>query len=122
MMKRSMMQVFVKGSREALELYQKAFQAEVLCKYPDEHGNYMHAELDAYGQVIANSEISEDVKSGNTMMFCFHFGEGGAEKVKVAYEVLKQEAIECSPIGKCDYSPCQFVLTDKFGVCWCVFE
>lgn len=44
MMKRSM-QVFVKGSREALELYQKAFRAEILCKDPDEHGNYMHAEL-----------------------------------------------------------------------------
>ena len=30
-MYRSMMQVFVKGSKEAFELYKKAFNAEVLC-------------------------------------------------------------------------------------------
>lgn len=63
------MQVFVKGSREALELYQKAFRAEILCKYADEYGNYMHAELNVYGQVLAISEITQDVKPGNTMMF-----------------------------------------------------
>lgn len=74
-----------------------------------------------YGQVIAISEIEDKINPGNTMMFCFHFGEGGEENVKTAYEVLKQEAKSCTPIGKCDYSPCQFVLTDKFGVYWCVF-
>lgn len=120
-MLRSMMQVFVKGSAEAVELYRKAFNAEVLCAYSDGNGGYMHAELNAYGQILAISEISEDVVTGNTMMFCFHFGEGGEEKVKTAYEVLKQDAISCSPIGACDYSPCQFVLTDKFGVYWCIF-
>ena len=115
-----MMQVFVKGSAEAVELYKKAFNAEV-CAYSDGNGGYMHAELNAYGQILAVSEIAEDVIAGNTMMFCFHFGEGGEEKVRTAYEVLKQDAISCTPIGKCDYSPCQFVLTDKFGVYWCVF-
>lgn len=121
-MGRSMMQVYVKGSKEALELYRKAFCADVLCTYPDENGGYMHAELNAWGQVIAIFEITEEVKSGNTMQFCFDFGEGGADKVRTAYEVLKQDAISFTPIGKCDYSPCQFVLTDKFGVCWCIFE
>ena len=117
-----MMQVFVKGSKEALELYKKAFNADVLCEYPDGNGGYMHAEINAYGQVIAISEIEEEVNPRNTMMFCFDFGEGGEDKVRRAYEVLKENAIACSPIGKCDYSPCQFVLTDKFGVVWCIFE
>ncbi len=121
-MGRSMMQVYVKGSKEALELYRKAFNAEILCTYPDDNGGYMHSELSAYGQVIAISEITEEVIPGNTMQFCFDLGEGSEEKVRTAYEVLKQDAISCSPIGKCDYSPCQFYLTDKFGVCWCVFE
>lgn len=116
------MQVFVKGSKEAFELYKKAFNAEVLCEYPDDNGDYMHSELNAYGQVIAVSEITEEVKTGNTMMFCFELGEGGTEKVKAAYDVLKQDAKTCTPIGKCDYSPCQFVLTDKFGVVWCIWE
>ncbi|HBN86156.1 MAG TPA: VOC family protein [Clostridiales bacterium] len=119
-MKRSMMQVFVKNSKEALDLYQKAFNAKVLCKYPDDHGGYMHAELDAYGQVIAVSEMG-DISIGNTMMFCFHFGEGGEENVKTAYEVLKEKALSFTPMEKCDYSPCQFALTDQFGVSWCIF-
>ena len=120
-MKRSMMQVYVKGSVEAVEFYQKAFQAEILCTYPDENGGYMHAELDAYGQIIAVSESPEPVSTGNAMMFCFHFGEGHEQEVQRAYEVLKEGAKSCSPLGPCDYSPCQFTLIDKFGISWCAF-
>ena len=118
---RSMMQVFVKGSVEAVDFYHKAFSAEILGTYDDGHGGYMHAELNAYGQVIAVSEIAEAIAPGNTMMFCLHFGEGGEENVKTAYEVLKVDAITCSPLDKCDYSPLQFVCTDRFGVTWCIF-
>ncbi|MEA4833359.1 MAG: VOC family protein [Oscillospiraceae bacterium] len=121
-MKRSMMQVFVKGGFEALELYKKAFNAEVLCSYEDGNGGYMHAELNVYGQAIAVSEITQDAISGNTMMFCFEFGEGGGDLVKKAYEVLKNGAKVENPPQKCDYSPCQCVLNDKFGVTWCLFE
>ncbi|MDD4124145.1 MAG: VOC family protein [Eubacteriales bacterium] len=120
-MNRSMMQVFVKDSKEALEFYRQAFNAEILCKYPDENGNYMHSELNAYGQIIAVSEITEGVNPGNTMMFCFDFGSGHEKDIKTAYEVLKEEAITCSPLDKCDYSSLQFVCTDKFGVTWCLF-
>ncbi len=121
-MYRSMMQVFVKGSKEAVEFYKKAFNAEVLCAYEDGKGSYMHAELNAYGQIIAVSEIAEDVKPGNTMMFCFHMGDGSEEYIKSTYEVLKEEAKSCSPLTDiCGYSPLQFVCTDKFGVTWCIF-
>lgn len=125
-MYRSMMQVFAKGSKEAVDFYKKAFNAEVLCAYEDGNGGYMHAELNAYGQIIAVSEIAEDVKSGNTMMFCFEMGDGNgngnAEQVKAAYEVLKEGAITCSPLtDSCGYSPLQFVCTDKYGVNWCIF-
>lgn len=120
-MKRSMMQVFVRGSAEAVELYRRAFSAERLCAYPDGNGGYMHAELNAYGQVLAVSEAQENIVVGNSMMFCFHFGEGGEKKIQTAYHVLKEDAINCTPIAPCDYSPCQFVVTDKFGVCWCLF-
>ena len=120
-MLRSMMQVYVKGSVEAVELYRKAFNAELLCAYPDEKGNYMHSELNADGQVLAVSEIESEMCVGNTMQFCFHFGSGGEEKVKQAYEALKEGASNCSPLGPCDYSPLQFTLVDKFGGNWCVF-
>lgn len=120
-MRRSMMQVYVKGSVEAVELYKRAFDAEVMCVYSDEKGGYMHSELNAFGQIIAVSERFENTLCGNNMQFCFHFGEGSEEIIKRAYDVLKEDAAECSPLGECDYSPCQFTLIDKFGVSWCLF-
>lgn len=44
-MLRSMMQIYVKGSVEAVNTYQKAFDAEILGLYPDDNGGYMHSEL-----------------------------------------------------------------------------
>ena len=106
---------------EAVALYQKAFHAELLCAYPDDKGGYLHAELDVYGQILAVSEIAEDAVAGNTMQFCLHFGEGGEENVKTAYDVLKEGAMNCTPIAPCGYSPYQFVLSDQYGVNWCLF-
>lgn len=116
------MQVYVKGSEDAVRLYRAAFDAELLCVYPNENGvGYMHSELNAYGQIIAVSELEGEVASGNTMQFCFHFGEGGEGKVRRAYEALLEGASEASPLGECGYSSCQFELTDRFGVRWCLF-
>ena len=50
------MQVYVKRSVEAVNIYQKAFNAEILGLYPDGNGGYMHSELNAYGQILAVSE------------------------------------------------------------------
>lgn len=44
-MLRSMMQVYVKGSIEAVTLYQKAFNADILAVYPNDNGGYMHSEM-----------------------------------------------------------------------------
>ena len=106
-MYRSMMQMFVKGSSEAVEVYKRAFNAELLCAFPNDDGGYMHAELNACGQILAISEI---------MMFCFHFGDGGEENVKIAYEELKGGANIHTPIGPCDFSTYMFGLFDKFGI------
>ena len=116
------MQVFVKESAKALEFYRQAFDAAVLCCYPDSDGAIMHAELDVYGQIFAISEHPESVPiTGNTMMFCLHFGDGKEDIVRKTYDVLKEDAIAVSPPAPCDYSTLQTVLTDKFGVWWCIF-
>jgi len=118
-----MMQVFVRGSDKAVEFYQRAFDAELLCAYPNDDGTYIHAELDVYGQVLAISELdSDEVKPGNTMMFCLHFGDGNADKVYKIYEILKEDAQPHEPVGDSGYSKHCFWLVDKFGVWWCVFE
>lgn len=44
-MLRSMMQVYVKGSVEAVKLYKKAFNAEILGLYPDDNGGYLFSRI-----------------------------------------------------------------------------
>jgi len=119
-----MFQIFVKGSVEAAKFYQKAFDAKLECEYFDEDKKfYMHSELNVYGQILAISELTEQPPTtGNTMMFCLHFGKGNADKVYKTYEVLKEGAQPHEPVKDVGYSEHEFALIDKYGVWWCVFE
>jgi PhnB protein len=142
-MKRSFMQIYVDGSGEAVELYKKAFNAELKWSVPSEEGDgtYYHAELDIYGQTLAIAEAkymlkfqespSEDAVKffsqtqripGNTMQICLHFGEGGADKVKQGFEILKEGSLLISGPGPCNFTPCMVDFIDKFGIRWCLFE
>jgi PhnB protein len=118
-----MMQIYVKGSKTALELYQKAFDAELVTSYPNADGTFMHAELNVYGQIVAISEAlkNEERITGTTMQFCLHFGEGKEELVQKAYKVLNEGAKIIYPLSPCDYSTLMVDLIDKYGVRWCIF-
>lgn len=127
-MKRTLMQIYVKGSVEAVELYQKAFDAPLLCGFKDENGTYEHSELDIYGQILAVSESRREETGGNipntvhSMQFCLHFESGEKDKVTKAYEILKEDAEKIDfPLGPCSYSPYMASFIDKFGVYWCIF-
>lgn len=141
-MLRSMMQIYVRGSDKAAMLYQEAFDAKLVCAYPRDDGTFIHAELDVYGQILAISEAAPGsaiignkrspfaaafhadagIDPGNTMQFCLHFGRGGSEKVRKAYDALKDGCLLLYPIGPVEYSPCMVDLVDRFGVRWCLFE
>lgn len=118
-----MMQAIVKDSVKALEFYQKAFNAKILCAYYSEDRTFLeHAELDVYGQIFAITELLEqDATPGNTMMFCLHMGEGKEAEIQRIFEVLKGEATITFPLGACSYSPLNVALIDKFGITWCIF-
>jgi len=121
-MYRSAIQVFVKESNKALEFYQKAFDTEAICIYPNSDETLMHAEIDIYGQIMMISELMEEsAVTGNTMMFCLHFGEGKEDIVQKIYDALRDEAKSVSPLEPCPYSPLNAALIDKFGVQWCIF-
>jgi len=121
-MYRSMMQIFVKESAQALKFYQKAFDARLLCSYPDNGEPLSHAELDIYGQVLAICETLEnEVTAGNSMQFCLHFGEGKEAVVQKIYDVLKDGAKIIYPLSPVDFSPLLADLVDKYGVRWCIF-
>ncbi len=121
-MLRSMMQVYIKGSAEAVQLYQKAFDAKLISEHKNDDGSYMHAELDVFGQILALSESGEEKSiTGNTMQFCLHFGETDKELVEKAFKVLEQDAQILIPLGPCFFSSCMVGFIDKFGVSWCLF-
>lgn len=122
-MHRSMMQIYVRGSDKAVELYQKAFDAKLVASYPHSDGTFMHAELNVYGQILAVSEALEDEEqiTGTTMQFCLHFGKGKEELVLRAYNVLKDGAKILYPLSSCDYSELMVDLIDIYGVRWCIF-
>ncbi len=122
-MYRTMMQIYVKGSDTAVELYKKAFDGELVASYPNSDGTFMHAELNVYGQILAISEALENEEriTGTTMQFCLHFGEGKEELVQKAYNTLNEGAKILYPLSHCEYSTLMVDLIDKYGVRWCIF-
>ena len=122
-MHRSMMQIYVKGSKDAVGFYEKALGAEVLAVHMNEDKTaVMHAELNVHGQILALSELQEnEAVTGNTMQLCLHFGEGKEALVKQIYDTLKEGAKIDYPLGPCDWSPSMASLIDKYGVSWCIF-
>jgi len=125
-MKRSLMQVYIKNSGEAVQYYQNVFDAKALCDHRHENGTVAHAELDILGQVFAICEARDDeTVTGNVMQFCLHLGEGKEDYARKVYDILKNDCIKLTvPItspGECPWSPCLFGVIDKFGVNWCIF-
>ena len=126
-MKRSMMQAYVTRSDEAVALYQEAFDAALLCSYPNEDGTFFHAELDIEGEILAVAEqnpeylMNGETVTGNAMQFCLHYGEGNEEKVQKAYEVLKMDAKILVPLAPCEFSSLMTDIIDKYGIRWCLF-
>lgn len=123
-MKRAMMQIYVKGSGQAVELYLKAFNATLGFNVKSSDDTFYHAELNICGNILAIAEANDDMDkriTGNTMQFCFHYGEGNENMVKQAYEMLKEGSEILFPLGTCDFSPLFADFIDKFGVRWCLF-
>ena len=117
-MKRTLMQIYAKGSGEAVALYQRAFEARLVVGQSGEK-TYDHAELDVYGQIVAVAE--RKCKAGSNMQFCLQFDLDEKDKVTRAYEVLKEGAKKVSPPDSCEWSPYVFGIVDKFGVNWCIY-
>ncbi|MHC1723743.1 MAG: VOC family protein [Aminipila sp.] len=123
-MKRSMMQVYVKGSQEAVGLYLKAFNGTLGYNVKSPDGTFYHSEIDICGHILAVAEANDSMDksiTGNTMQFCFQYGEGNEEQIKQAYETLKESSEILFPLGPCEFSSLCADFIDKYGVRWCLF-
>lgn len=115
-------QAYVKGSKEAVELYKKAFGAELGYHVTNPDGGYFHAELMVNGKpFLAVSEIGEnfitDVVSKYPNM---NFGVGldSEEAVRKAYSVLSEGSPVCTPLRTLPWSDLCADVVDRFGVYW----
>lgn len=123
-MERTLMQVYVRGSAEAVELYQKAFDADLGFNVKAENGSFYHSELDVYGQIISVAErpvTDSEAVTGNTMQFCLQFAKGEENLIEKAYNILTDNAKIIFPLGPSDYSTYATDFIDRFGVRWCLF-
>lgn len=117
---------------EALNLYQKAFNAKINCllryseankddfdrKLSDEQKNYIyHAELSFGNQRIMLCD-NLDVPLAVSLSLSLTVTFDTKEEVMNAYEILKEGSTTIYPVHKTTYSSCMVVFLDKFGFRW----
>ncbi len=119
-------QVYVKNSIEAAKTYCKAFGAEITLEMKNGIGTeYEHCELSVDGErFLALSEAQNpcDVAfvhkmKWETMTFNV-FEMGTEERVRRAFDVLRDGGVVLEEIHEVPWSKCCATVIDKYGVCW----
>lgn len=117
---------------EALNLYKKAFNAEIGCllryseakkedfkkELSDEEKRYIyHAELNLGTQRIMMCD-NIDVPFATSLSLSLTVTFDTKEEVKQAYDILKEGSTTIYPLQSTTYSSCMVVFVDKFGFRW----
>lgn len=109
----------VKGSREAVDLYEKAFGFTLGYHVLNEDGSFFHSELLDGGQSALSvveapagspTPIGSPVELGRT----FHT----EEELVQAFHLLKEGGQVKMDVRELPWSPCAASVTDRFGVNW----
>lgn len=109
--------VYVKKSAEAVELYQQVFGLELGYHVKNPDGSFYHSELLKNGECFLSVvEASRDNLDKSLVQIGYEFDS--AEKVKHAYDLLKEDGTIDIPIGELPWSPCAASVVDRFGIWW----
>jgi PhnB protein len=116
-------QVYVTGSIEAVDMYCKAFGAEISFQIKTEENTYAHCELSVNGELfLAVSEAPFDRDHNKEHVWqtmAFNVYEMGTEEaVRNAYDILREGGTVIDALGPCDWNACCANVIDKFGVFW----
>lgn len=118
---------------EAIQLYQKAFNAKIdfMLRYSDadkrdfdaplteEQKNYVyHSEIHIGEQRLMFSDIVEFGNLTKSTSLFLTVTLDSAEEVKKAYEIMKDGCTIIYPLQSTTYSSCFVSLIDKFGFRW----
>ena len=118
-------------AKEAVELYVRAFDAEVkalLCN-SDANPDDCEGEVESQVDLVYHAEIyigdhritlsdDPDGPAPNTHPVSLLITFKTAEDVKKAYEIMSEGARIIYPIQRTTYSSCMVSLIDKFGMRW----
>lgn len=108
--------------REAIELYKKAFDAEVLTIIPNSingrENEVIHAEIEIHNQKLMMNDFgaNEGNTKANGYQLVVQFES--VAQLEESYNVLSENSITLSPKQPTDYSPCVVRFIDKFGIRW----
>ena len=119
-------QVYVKNSMEAVELYCRAFGAEVTFAIKTEDGTaYEHCELSVNGEpFLAASEASDPcdvsvIHQGRWQTMTFNvFEMERKEVVDNAFYALRDGGTVIEPIHEAPWNKYCATVIDRYGVCW----
>lgn len=109
--------IYVKGSREAVELYKAAFGLELGYNVQNPDGSYYHCELcrdktEMFDVIESPNETHNDHTVQVSVVF------DTEDEVRRAYALLSAEGAVDTPLGPLPWSPLAASVTDKFGVWW----
>jgi len=125
---------FKGNCKDAIELYKKAYGAEVkvLLRYIEANLQDFVMNDENQGDLVYHSEIvignhrlmlndttedDNDFQIGNSLSLLVHFDT--EDECKEAYRIMTEEgAIIISPMESQTYCACFASLTDMYGVCW----
>lgn len=118
--------------REAIHLYEKAFQGKISCLITyreandpafdpllkeDQKDYVYHSELVLGGQrIIMSDHVDIEFQTCYSNFLTVMYDT--KEEVQRAYEVLKDGSKTIYPLGATAYSSCRVVFVDKFGIRW----
>lgn len=109
--------------REAIELYKKAFQADVkTIIYRPGRGNLVdHAEITIHDQLLMLNDYAENDHVSKSAGYQLAVRFDNETDLLAAYSVLNEGSTTVFPMQATDYSACVVRLIDRYDVRWALW-
>jgi len=109
---------FIGTCKEAIELYERAFQTKTETIFLNDDGRVSHAVMSIHGQKIflndrfGAKKRTTDISTNLVIVF------DNKEEFMYSYEILKEDSKEIDPVTELPYSPLAVQFIDKYKVQW----
>ena len=112
--------IFAENIMEMYEHYKRAFNAALITTANGSQGELIHLEMDIMGTKIwIQPPLPRGInKNNNVTILGLKFND--KETLLRAYDVLKEDCLANDGLKELPWSPLEGIITDKFGVVWCI--